>query len=125
MASPIPGAAVTSGFGRRVHPIYGDVRSHTGVDLAGTAGTPIRATADGVVLSAGWLGGYGQATVIEHGGPLATLYAHQSQILVREGQAVERGEIIGRVGCTGTCTGPHLHYEVRINGSPVNPASYL
>lgn len=125
LASPLPGAAVTSTFGTRVHPIYGDVRTHTGIDLAGDAGTPIRAAADGIVISAGWMGGYGQATVIDHGGPLATMYGHQSQILVREGQAVTRGQIIGRVGCTGTCTGPHLHYEVRINGTPVNPASYL
>jgi murein DD-endopeptidase MepM/ murein hydrolase activator NlpD len=125
LTAPIPGSRVVSGFGARVHPIYGSVRMHTGVDIAGSTGTPIRAAADGVVVSAGWLGGYGQATVIEHGGPMATLYGHQSQILVREGQAVDRGQVIGKVGCTGTCTGPHLHYEVRLNGTPVNPASYL
>jgi murein DD-endopeptidase MepM/ murein hydrolase activator NlpD len=125
LTAPIPGARVVSGFGARVHPIYGSVRMHTGVDIAGSTGTPVRAAADGVVVSAGWLGGYGQATVIEHGGPMATLYGHQSQILVKEGQAVDRGQVIGRVGCTGVCTGPHLHYEVRLNGTPVNPASYL
>ena len=125
LAPPIPGAGVVSAFGARVHPIYGDVRIHTGVDISGSTGTPIRAAADGVVASAGWLGGYGQATVLDHGGPMATLYGHQSQLLVREGQAVTRGQVIGRVGCTGTCTGPHLHYEVRIAGAPVNPAPYL
>jgi murein DD-endopeptidase MepM/ murein hydrolase activator NlpD len=125
LATPIPGARVTSTFGTRVHPVYRTVRSHTGIDLAGATGTPIRAAADGIVLKAGWMGGYGQATVLDHGGPLATLYGHQSQILVKPGEAVSRGEIIGRVGCTGTCTGPHLHYEVRINGTPVNPANYL
>ncbi|MCA1691793.1 MAG: peptidoglycan DD-metalloendopeptidase family protein [Actinobacteria bacterium] len=125
LTAPIPGAAVVSTFGPRVHPIYGDVRVHTGVDLAGGTGEPIRAAADGVVGSAGWLGGYGQAVIIEHGGPLATLYAHQSQMLVDPGQQVSRGQVIGRVGCTGSCTGPHLHYEVRIDGTPVNPASYL
>ena len=125
LGSPIPGARVTSTFGRRVHPVYGDVRTHTGVDLAGTTGTPIRAAADAIVMTAGWMGGYGRAVVLDHGGPLATLYAHQSQLLVEPGQGVTRGQVIGRVGCTGTCTGPHLHYEVRINGSPVNPSDYL
>jgi murein DD-endopeptidase MepM/ murein hydrolase activator NlpD len=125
LAPPIPGARVTSTYGARVHPIYGDVRTHTGIDLSGETGTPIRAAADGIVITASWMGGYGQATVLDHGGPLATLYGHQSQILVRPGQAVSRGQVIGRVGCTGTCTGPHLHYEVRLNGSPVNPTNYL
>ena len=125
LATPIPGAPVTSSFGTRVHPIYGDLRTHTGIDLGAATGTPIRAAADGVVVSAGWMGGYGQATVLDHGGPLATLYAHQSQLLVSAGEAVTRGQVIGRVGCTGSCTGPHLHYEVRIAGSPVNPAGYL
>lgn len=125
LSAPIPGAPVVSAFGGRIHPVYGDYRLHTGVDLDAVSGTPIRAAGDGVVVSAGWLGGYGQATIIEHGGPLATLYAHQSQLLVSVGQRVTGGQVIGRVGCTGTCTGPHLHYEVRINGDPVNPAGYL
>jgi murein DD-endopeptidase MepM/ murein hydrolase activator NlpD len=125
LVSPIPGAPVVSSFGPRVHPVYGDVRVHTGVDINAVTGAPIRAAADGVVSSAGWLGGYGQATIVEHGGPMATLYAHQSAVLVSTGQRVTRGQVIGRVGCTGTCTGPHLHYEVRIDGNPVNPAPYL
>jgi murein DD-endopeptidase MepM/ murein hydrolase activator NlpD len=125
LASPLPGESIVSGFGPRVHPIYGDVRMHTGADMGGYTGQAIRAAADGVVVTAGWQGGYGQATVVDHGGGMATLYAHQSQIIVSAGQRVRRGELIGRVGCTGTCTAPHLHFEVRINGSPVNPAAYI
>jgi murein DD-endopeptidase MepM/ murein hydrolase activator NlpD len=108
-----------------VHPIYGDVRVHTGVDFAADEGTPILAAGDGVVVMASEYGGYGNATIIDHGGGLATLYGHQSAILVSEGQSVRRGQVIGRVGCTGACTGPHLHFEVRVNGTPVNPVPYL
>jgi murein DD-endopeptidase MepM/ murein hydrolase activator NlpD len=77
------------------------------------------------VASAGSLGGYGNATIIEHGGGLATLYGHQSAFLVSEGDRVTAGEVIGRVGCTGSCTGPHVHFEVRVNGDPVDPMGYL
>jgi len=122
---PIPGAPITSPFGYRIHPIYGDARLHTGVDFGADTGDPIHAAADGVVASAGSLGGYGNATVIEHGGGIATLYGHQSEILVSEGERVTAGEVIGRVGCTGACTGPHLHFEVRVNGEPVDPMGYL
>ncbi|MEA2702267.1 MAG: hypothetical protein QOD63_212 [Actinomycetota bacterium] len=125
MMFPIPGGAIVSGFGPRVHPVYGDVRVHTGVDINGSTGTPIHAAADGVVASAGGMGGYGNATVIEHAGNLATLYGHQSAILVSEGETVKQGQVIGRVGCTGTCTGPHLHWEVRVDGTPVNPMNYV
>jgi murein DD-endopeptidase MepM/ murein hydrolase activator NlpD len=125
LSVPIPGAPITSGFGPRVHPIYGDVRMHTGIDFGASSGTPIRAAADGVVVSAGPLGGYGNATVIDHGNGLATLYAHQSSILVSPGQRVSRGQVIGYVGCTGLCTGPHLHFEVRVRGTPVDPMQYL
>ena len=125
LSPPIPGAPIVSGFGPRLHPIYGVVRMHTGVDLDAPMGAPIRAAADGVVKSAGWMGGYGNATVIQHAGSLATLYGHQSAILVSVGQHVSRGQIIGRVGCSGACTGPHLHYEVRVDGTPVNPVPYL
>ena len=125
LAVPIPGAPVTSTFGPRVHPIFHDVRMHTGVDFGAPAGTPIRAAADGVVVSAGPLGGYGNATVLDHGNSLATLYGHQSQIFVTAGQRVTRGQVIGAVGCTGFCTGPHLHFEVRVNGNPVDPMPYL
>ena len=124
-AVPIPGAPITSGFGPRVHPIYGDVRMHTGVDFGASYGTPIHAAGDGVVVSAGPLGGYGNATVIDHGNGLATLYGHQSSIVVAPGQSVRRGQVIGYVGCTGLCTGPHLHFEVRVRGTPVDPMQYL
>ena len=78
-----------------------------------------------MVVSAGSLGGYGNATIVDHGGGIATLYAHQSSLAVSEGQRVTAGQTIGRVGCTGSCTGPHLHFEVRLNGDPVNPVPYL
>ena len=125
LSSPLPGAPIVSGFGSRVHPIYGDVRVHTGVDYAASTGTSILSAGDGVVVSAGSYGGYGNATVIDHGGGLATLYGHQSSMGVSAGQRVTRGQVVGRVGCTGACTGPHLHFEVRVNGTPVNPVSYL
>jgi murein DD-endopeptidase MepM/ murein hydrolase activator NlpD len=125
LAVPIPGAPITSGFGPRTHPIYGDTRQHTGIDFGASSGTAIRSAGTGVVVSAGPLGGYGNATVIDHGNGLATLYAHQSSMLVGAGQRVGRGQVIGYVGCTGLCTGPHLHFEVRARGTPVDPMQYL
>jgi murein DD-endopeptidase MepM/ murein hydrolase activator NlpD len=125
LALPIPGARITSTFGPRMHPIFHEVRMHTGVDFGAAAGTPIRAAADGVVLYAGPRGGYGNATIIDHGASLATLTAHQSAIYVTVGQRVKRGQVIGAVGCTGFCTGPHLHFEVRVNGTPVDPMPYI
>ena len=125
LSFPVPGARITSPFGPRVHPIFGDSRMHTGIDIGAGAGTPIRAAADGVVVHAGSRGGYGNATIIDHGNSLATLYAHQSVIHVAEGQRVTRGMVIGNVGCTGYCTGPHLHFEARVNGTPVNPVPYF
>ena len=122
---PIPGAPVTSGFGPRVHPIFSDARMHTGVDFGAGEGTPIKASADGVVVSAGAQGGYGNATIIDHGNSLATLYAHQSRMAVSAGQSVKRGQVIGYVGHTGYATGPHLHFEVRVDGTPVDPMKYL
>lgn len=125
LGMPIAGGRVTSYFGPRVHPIFGDSRMHTGIDIGAGAGTPIRAAADGVVVHAGPRGGYGSTTVIDHGGSLATLYAHQSAIYVSEGQRVGRGTVIGAVGCSGYCTGPHLHFEARVNGTPVDPLPYF
>ena len=125
LAVPIPGAPVTSTFGPRVHPIYHDVRQHDGVDFGASSGTPIHAAADGVVVSSGPLGGYGTATVIDHGNTLATVYGHQSATLVSAGQKVTKNQVIGRVGSTGMSTGPHLHFEVRKNGTPVDPMPYL
>lgn len=112
---------VGSGFGMRFHPILHRYRMHTGVDIAAPTGTPIVATGGGEVIFAGRRGGYGNAVIIDHGRGKATLYAHMSSFAVSSGQVVSRGQMIGRVGSTGLSTGPHCHYEVRINGTPVNP----
>ena len=125
LLAPLQGAQIVSGFGTRVHPIYGTRRMHTGVDFAAGTGTPIRAAGGGTVVSSGSYGGYGIATIVDHGGGLATLYAHQTSTAVRSGQRVEGGQVIGKVGSTGASTGPHLHFEVRSGGDPVNPAAYL
>jgi murein DD-endopeptidase MepM/ murein hydrolase activator NlpD len=124
MQQPV-NARAGSGFGFRVHPIFGTRRMHTGIDFGAPSGTPIFAAESGVVFSAGTRGGYGNATVIDHGGGISTLYAHQSRFGVSAGQQVTRGQVIGYVGSTGYSTGPHLHFEVRISGSPVDPAPYL
>lgn len=116
---------LASGYGWRVHPVSGGRRLHTGADLAAPSGTPILAAESGVVTSARWRGGYGNTVTIDHGGGLATLYAHQSRMFVAAGARVRRGQVIGAVGCTGTCTGPHLHLEVRRAGQPVDPLPYL
>ncbi len=121
---PVSGR-LTSPFGYRIHPIFGTKRLHTGIDLAASTGTAIKAAGPGEVILAETYGGYGRAVVIDHGGGLTTLYAHQSAILVSRGQLVITGETIGRVGCTGFCTGPHLHFETRENGTPVDPLKYL
>lgn len=125
LAPPLPDTEVTSGFGYRVHPIFGDVRLHMGLDLSASSGTPIQASAAGTVVVAGPQGGYGNAVVVDHGGALATLYAHQSVIEVQLGDQVLTGDVIGLVGSTGNSTGPHLHYEVRVLGAPVDPLAYL
>jgi murein DD-endopeptidase MepM/ murein hydrolase activator NlpD len=110
---------VTSPFGMR----WG--RMHTGIDIGVPYGTPIHAAASGQVIYAGWMEGYGNLVFIDHGRGISTGYAHQSSIAVSNGQSVTRGEVIGYVGCTGHCFGPHLHFEVRVNGSPVDPLGYL
>jgi murein DD-endopeptidase MepM/ murein hydrolase activator NlpD len=122
---PLRGARLTSPFGLRVHPIYGTVRLHAGMDLAAPSGTPVTAAADAVVVSAAAHGGYGLAVVLDHGGALATLYGHLSRLLVRPGDVVRRGDRIGLVGSTGASTGPHLHFEVRVSGTPTDPTAYL
>ena len=122
---PIPFAAVTSRFGPRTHPILGTVRNHNGIDLRASTGTPVRAAADGEAVIAGVRGGYGNTVVVSHGGNLATLSGHLSQILVKPGQAVTAGQVVGLVGSTGMSTGPHLHFEVRLRGTPVDPLRYL
>ncbi len=118
-------ARVTSEFGYRVHPIYRSRRLHAGIDIGAPSGTPIAASNAGVVIFAGTQGGYGRTVIVDHGGGITTLYAHQSKIGVGKGQAVARGDIVGYVGATGTATGNHLHFEVRVNGSPNNPRNYL
>jgi murein DD-endopeptidase MepM/ murein hydrolase activator NlpD len=114
---PVSGPVV-SGFGLR----WG--RMHTGIDIGVGYGTPIHASASGTVIFAGWMGGYGNFVIVDHGGGLSTAYAHQSSIAVGGG-AVSQGQVLGYVGCTGHCFGPHLHYEVRVNGSAVDPLGYL
>lgn len=121
---PVQGR-VSSPFGYRIHPIFKVRKMHTGVDLSASFGTSIRAADSGVVIQAGWRGGYGKTVVVSHGSGLTTLYAHQSTILVSVGEAVSQGDVIGKVGSTGYSTGPHLHFEVRLNGNPVNPMGYL
>ncbi len=114
-----------SGFGSRLHPIYKIKKRHTGIDLASPIGTPIYATGDGKISNAGREGGYGNLVKINHGYGYETLYGHMSKILVKKGQNVKRGEIIGHVGSTGVSTGPHLHYEVIKNKKHVNPIDFF
>jgi murein DD-endopeptidase MepM/ murein hydrolase activator NlpD len=121
--TPVSGARQSSGFGMRFHPVLGYNRMHQGVDFAAPTGTPILASAAGTIVFAGWGGGYGNVVVIDHGKGMRTRYAHMHRISVRNGQRVEQGHTIGQVGSTGLSTGPHLHYEVWMNGKPVDPRS--
>ncbi len=123
LSRPVDGY-ITSGFGWRIHPIYGNRRLHAGTDFGSPCGTPVRAASDGSVVSAGWAGGYGNRIIVSHGSGTATTYNHLSRYAVRGG-SVSRGQVIGYVGTTGSSTGCHLHFEVRINGTPVNPMGYL
>ena len=116
---------ITSPFGWRVHPIFGTQRLHTGIDIGADYGDATRAADGGVVIHSDWMGGYGNAVIIDHGNGISTLYAHNSQLLVSEGQTVAKGQTVARVGSTGYSTGPHLHFEVRQNGTPVNPLNFL
>jgi len=121
---PVPGG-VSSYYGYRVHPIYGERRLHTGWDMNAGCGAPIRAAESGTVIFAGWKGGYGNAVIIDHGGGMSTLYGHQSRLGVSYGTSVDIGDVIGWIGTTGVSTGCHLHFEVRVNGTPVDPAPYM
>jgi murein DD-endopeptidase MepM/ murein hydrolase activator NlpD len=116
---------MTSPYGYRTHPIFGDSRLHTGIDIGAAYGAPVISADAGTVAYVGAMSGYGNVIVIDHGGGLGTTYNHLSAFAVSTGQQVGRGVPIGNVGCTGYCTGPHLHFEVRINGSPVDPMPYL
>lgn len=116
---------VTSGYGYRTHPIFGDTRFHSGIDIGAAYGAPVISADAGSVIFAGVTSGYGNSIVVDHGGGLASTYNHLASFFVSPGQAVARGVQIGTVGCTGYCTGPHLHFEVRVNGSPVDPMPYL
>lgn len=116
---------ITSPFGMRVHPVTGAFKMHTGIDIGAPMGATITATAAGRVIFAGWEGGYGNTIIIDHGGQTSSLYGHCSQIFVSDNQDVTRGQAIGAVGATGDATGPHLHFEIRINGVAVDPSSRL
>ncbi|HEV2261298.1 MAG TPA: M23 family metallopeptidase, partial [Candidatus Rubrimentiphilum sp.] len=116
---------ITSPFGWRQNPFGGGPEFHQGLDIAAATGTTVTAAASGTVISAGWYGGYGNYILIDHGGGMSTGYGHLSQIFVSNGQTVQKGQAIGAVGSTGASTGPHLHFEVRMHGKPVDPAKYL
>lgn len=124
MSVPTAGR-VTSRFGSRLHPVLGYRRFHAGIDFGASYGTGIVAADSGKVIFSGWYGGYGNSVIIDHGGGLTTLYAHASRLNVREGQTVSKGQSIAAVGSTGLSTGPHLHFEVRRNGSPIDPMGFL
>nr|WP_155747548.1 M23 family metallopeptidase [Scytonema sp. UIC 10036] len=117
--------STSSPFGWRTHPVLGYRRFHAGLDFAASYGSTIRAADSGTVIFAGWYGGYGKAVIVNHGKGITTLYGHSSELFVSEGQTVERGQAIAAVGSTGLSTGPHLHFEVRKNGTPVNPMNFL
>lgn len=123
--APVENPKISSTFGPRVDPFLGTARMHNGMDMSAPEGTPIRASADGTVVIAAEQGGYGLCTVIDHGSGLGTLYGHQSVLAVKPGDVVKRGQVIGFVGSTGRSTGPHLHWEVRQFGQPVDPVTYL
>ena len=117
---PVSGR-ITSGFGYRYHPILGVKKLHTGVDIAVPQGTPVHCAADGYVSKAGWNTAYGNMVVVQHGSNIQTLYGHNSRLCCQAGQTVKKGEIIAYSGSTGWSTGPHVHFEKRVNGAPVNP----
>lgn len=122
---PLENASLTSSFGMRTHPVLGGRRAHKGIDLAAPTGTPVYATADGLVQMAQWYSSYGNYIQIGHGNDMETRYAHLSRIVATEGSWVKKGDLIGYVGSTGRSTGPHLHYEIRIAGVAVDPIPYM
>ncbi len=122
---PVDEGYISSNFGWRTHPVSGKRNFHSGIDVAAWPGSPVRATADGIVSFAGWSGGSGKLVVIEHGFGFTTCYAHNKRIVVKVGQRVKRGDVIAYVGSTGNTTGPHVHYEVWIDKKPVNAKTFL
>lgn len=125
IANPAPGRAVTSTFGTRRDPLLGTLALHSGMDFRSAIGSAVRATGAGVVVHAGWNGGYGNMVEVDHGGGLTTRYGHMSEISVRSGQKVQAGDLLGKSGSTGRSTGPHLHYEVRRNGEATDPLPFI
>lgn len=121
---PVQGR-ISSAYGWRIHPIFRDRRFHSGIDIAAKSGTPVKAVASGQVLLAGWINGYGYTVILDHGGGLSTLYGHNSSIKTSAGKSVLQGDIICKVGSTGFATGPHLHFEVRLNGTTEDPMKRL
>jgi len=122
---PVSGSTFTSGYGVRSDPFRGRAAMHAGIDLAGPTGTPIYATADGYVGRSEWAGGYGNLVELEHGRGIQTRYGHLSKSMVQPGQRVKRGDLIALMGSTGRSTGPHLHYEVRVDGKAINPVPFM
>ena len=116
---------ITSQFGKRYHPVLGYSRFHAGTDFGAPHGSPIAAAETGIVIFAGWYGGYGNTLILDHGNGLTTLYGHASRLNVAEGATVKQGDVIAAIGTTGLSTGPHLHFEVRLAGKPINPISFL
>jgi murein DD-endopeptidase MepM/ murein hydrolase activator NlpD len=123
--NPAPGQGITSRFGNRPDPFLGRLAFHGGIDFQAETGLPVKATGAGKVITAGWSSGYGNLVEVDHGQGITTRYGHMSRILVREGQTISAGDIVGRAGATGRATGPHVHYEVRRNGEAVNPIHFL
>jgi murein DD-endopeptidase MepM/ murein hydrolase activator NlpD len=121
---PVQGR-VTSPFGERLHPVYSERRPHNGIDIAVSQGTPVKATADGLIRFADWQGGFGKLVVIDHGGNVLSLYGHLMGFEVRAGDKVQKGNVVAYSGSTGVSTGPHLHFEIRVNGTPVSPTEII
>lgn len=125
LAWPVSSHEITSDFGGRYHPIYGRYIFHDGIDIAADYGEPVHAADGGTVIYAGWISGYGNTVMVDHGNGMTTLYGHNDSLAVSEGQGVSKGSVIAYAGSTGNSTGPHLHFEVRVNDDPQNPLGYL